>query len=69
MTLTVEITTLWFLLILVQGHGPIGQGFGSKEACEEVRAEMITNEDVLAASECTPLQVIPIDHKAPVEKS
>ena len=69
MTLTVEITTLWFLLLLIQGHGPVGQGFGSQEACEEVRAEAIADVSVLAASECTPLQVIPVDHKAPAEKT
>ena len=48
---------LYLIVMLVQGTGPVAGGFGSIEACNEARQELVQAADpsVLAISKCIPV--------------
>ena len=50
----------YLLLVLVNGQGMSGEGFGAINDCEARHAELLKEADVLAVSECTRLELKPV---------
>ena len=58
--MTIPVLALWVFLALVQGAGPVGSAWGSRESCEESRKEAMASEDVVAISECQEVKLTPV---------
>lgn len=49
---------LWMLLVLSQGKGPWGTGFGSLESCQHARNDIMRDSDTLVISECLEVKLL-----------